>query len=56
MAPRVSGSRALRRLADPLIESIHDVALLTRAVMGVVIARDLDGGVAGLFGAVEQVA
>jgi len=29
MASRVSRSRALRRLADPLIESIHDVALLT---------------------------
>jgi hypothetical protein len=39
MASRLSRSRALRRLADPLIESIHDVALLTRAVMRVVSRR-----------------
>src|SRR2546428_4343354 len=42
-------------LPNALVEPFHDVALLARAVVRVVIAGDLDRGVARLLGGVEQV-
>jgi hypothetical protein len=45
----------LRGLPNPLVEPVHDVALLAGAVMRVVVASDLDRGVARLLGGVEQV-
>src|SRR5678816_2008814 len=35
---------------NPLVEPVHDVALLARAVVRVIVARDLDRGVARLLG------
>ncbi len=41
---------------DPLVEPVHDVAFLSRAIMGVVVGGDFDGSVASLLGRIEEVA